>query len=87
MLCVRHNSRWTRREESDFYRTVSTFGIERDLTRKNEFNWMRFRNIARLERKTDDSLRSYYIAFRNMCERACRWPANEAGLSDATGMG
>nr|XP_018669889.1 chromodomain-helicase-DNA-binding protein 7 isoform X2 [Ciona intestinalis] len=78
-------TRWTRREEADFYRTVSTFGIERE-PRSGEFLWRRFRNIARLDRKTDESLRSYYIAFRNMCEQVCRWK-EEPGTSDGTNIG
>ncbi|XP_076818794.1 uncharacterized protein LOC143464735 isoform X2 [Clavelina lepadiformis] len=80
-----HQSRWTRREEADFYRTVSTFGIERD-PRTGDFAWQRFRNIARLDRKSDDCLRSYYLAFRNMCEQVCRWKG-EPGTADGTGMG
>ena len=78
-------SRWTRREEGDFYRTVSTFGIERD-PRTKDFTWRKFRNIARLDKKTDESLRSYYLAFRRMCEQICQWKG-EPGTSDGTGVG
>lgn len=78
-------SRWTRREEADFYRTVSTYGIERD-PRTKEFTWLKFRNIARLDKKTDDSLRAYYLAFRRMCEQICQWKGGP-GTSDGTGVG
>jgi len=80
-----HNRKWTRRDEADFYRAVSTFGIERD-PRSGELLWDRFRSVAKLDRKSDESLRSYYIAFRNMCERVCRWKG-PAGASDGTGVG
>ena len=62
--------RWTKREESDFYRAVSTFGTERAAT--GQFKWDRFRLVAKLDKKSDVSLTNYYIAFRAMCERTCR---------------
>ena len=62
--------RWTKREESDFYRAVSTFGTER--LPNGTFKWDRFRLVAKLEKKSDLSLTNYYIAFRAMCERTCR---------------
>ena len=63
--------RWTKREESDFYRAVSTFGTEMD-SKIGQFKWDRFRLVAKLDKKTDLSLTNYYIAFRAMCERTCR---------------
>ena len=62
--------RWTKREESDFYRAVSTFGTE--MAPSGQFKWDRFRLVAKLDKKTDVSLTNYYIAFRAMCERTCR---------------
>ena len=62
--------RWTKREESDFYRAVSTFGTEMAST--GQFKWDRFRLVAKLDKKSDVSLTNYYIAFRAMCERTCR---------------
>uniref|UniRef100_A0A6Q2XW96 DNA helicase n=1 Tax=Esox lucius TaxID=8010 RepID=A0A6Q2XW96_ESOLU len=56
--------RWTRREECDFYRVVSTFG-EPDL------EWTRFRTFARLDKKTDESLSRYFRCFMAMCRRVC----------------
>ncbi|CBY38713.1 unnamed protein product [Oikopleura dioica] len=64
------NERWTKREESDFYRAVSTFGTE--MLPNGTFNWEKFRMVAKLDKKTDTSLTNYYIAFRAMCERTCR---------------
>uniref|UniRef100_A0A3Q3MAK6 Chromodomain helicase DNA binding protein 8 n=1 Tax=Mastacembelus armatus TaxID=205130 RepID=A0A3Q3MAK6_9TELE len=70
--------RWTRREECDFYRVVSTFGVE---TMKKEpglpeggepdFDWTRFRTFARLDKKTDESLSRYFRSFVAMCRRVC----------------
>ncbi|XP_078120813.1 chromodomain-helicase-DNA-binding protein 8 isoform X2 [Sander vitreus] len=70
--------RWTRREECDFYRVVSTFGVEKikkelglpeggDL----DFDWNRFRTFARLDKKTDESLSRYFRSFVAMCRRVC----------------
>lgn len=70
--------RWTRREEADFYRVVSTFGVvfDPDLGR---FDWTKFRAMARLHKKTDESLQKYLWAFTAMCRRVCRLPPREGG--------
>uniref|UniRef100_A0A7N8Y009 Chromodomain helicase DNA binding protein 6 n=1 Tax=Mastacembelus armatus TaxID=205130 RepID=A0A7N8Y009_9TELE len=78
LLCLR----WTRREQADFYRTVSSFGVVYDPERKT-FDWSQFRALARLERKTDESLERYFNAFVNMCRTACKLPPRkEEGLVD-----
>uniref|UniRef100_A0A7N6AZU6 DNA helicase n=1 Tax=Anabas testudineus TaxID=64144 RepID=A0A7N6AZU6_ANATE len=58
--------RWTRREECDFYRVVSTFGGG-----DGDFDWTRFRTFARLDKKTDESLSRYFRSFVAMCRRVC----------------
>ncbi|XP_053723413.1 chromodomain-helicase-DNA-binding protein 6-like isoform X1 [Synchiropus splendidus] len=74
--------RWTRREQSDFYRAVSSFGVVYDPERKT-FDWSQFRALARLERKTDESLERYFNSFVNMCRTACKLPPRkEEGLVD-----
>uniref|UniRef100_A0A8C9Y643 Chromodomain helicase DNA binding protein 6 n=1 Tax=Sander lucioperca TaxID=283035 RepID=A0A8C9Y643_SANLU len=74
--------RWTRREQADFYRTVSSFGVVYDPERKS-FDWSQFRALARLERKTDESLEKYFNSFVNMCRTACKLPPRkEEGLVD-----
>uniref|UniRef100_A0A674AXS6 Chromodomain helicase DNA binding protein 6 n=1 Tax=Salmo trutta TaxID=8032 RepID=A0A674AXS6_SALTR len=65
--------RWTRREQADFYRTVSSFGVVYDPEKKT-FDWSQFRSFARLERKTDESLERYFSSFVSMCRTACRLP-------------
>lgn len=73
--------RWTRREQSDFYRTVSSFGVVFDPERK-QFDWSQFRSLARLERKTDESLERYFNSFVSMCRTACKLPPRkEEGVS------
>lgn len=72
-FCV---SRWSRREEADFYRVVSTFGVERD-PKSGELQWENFRNIAHLDRKYDDTLSEYFRAFYHMCLSVCRRIPND----------
>jgi len=64
-------SHWSRREEADFYRVVSTFGVERDW-RTMEFRWAKFRALARLDKKHDDTLTEYFRSFYHMCLIVCR---------------
>ncbi|XP_020861569.1 chromodomain-helicase-DNA-binding protein 7 isoform X2 [Phascolarctos cinereus] len=66
--------KWTRREEADFYRVVSTFGIIFDPV-KQQFDWNQFRAFARLDKKSDESLEKYFNCFVAMCRRVCRMPA------------
>lgn len=66
--------RWTRREEADFYRVVSTFGVVFDPV-KQQFDWNQFRAFARLDKKSDESLEKYFSCFVAMCRRVCRMPA------------
>ncbi|XP_008406537.1 chromodomain-helicase-DNA-binding protein 6 isoform X3 [Poecilia reticulata] len=81
-LFLEWQRRWTRREQADFYRTVSSFGVVYDPERK-AFDWSQFRALARLERKTDESLERYFNSFVNMCRTACKLPPKkEEGLAD-----
>uniref|UniRef100_A0A9J8BIC1 Chromodomain helicase DNA binding protein 7 n=1 Tax=Cyprinus carpio carpio TaxID=630221 RepID=A0A9J8BIC1_CYPCA len=76
--------RWTRREEADFYRVVSTFGVVYDVHRQC-FDWSQFRAFARLDKKTDESLEKYYYSFVAMCKRVCRMQIkSETELPDPT---
>ncbi|KAK7915970.1 hypothetical protein WMY93_011731 [Mugilogobius chulae] len=81
-LFLEWQRRWTRREQADFYRTVSSFGVVYDPERK-VYDWSQFRALARLERKTDESLERYFNSFVNMCRTACKLPPRkEEGLID-----
>uniref|UniRef100_A0A8C9FF15 Chromodomain helicase DNA binding protein 9 n=1 Tax=Pavo cristatus TaxID=9049 RepID=A0A8C9FF15_PAVCR len=75
---IERQQRWTRREEADFYRVVSTFGVVFDPER-GRFDWTKFRAMARLHKKTDESLEKYLYAFMSMCRRVCRLPSKEEG--------
>ncbi|KAM9626527.1 chromodomain-helicase-DNA-binding protein 7 isoform 4-T5 [Trichechus inunguis] len=72
--------KWTRREEADFYRVASTFGVIFDPV-KQQFDWNQFRAFARLDKKSDESLEKYFSCFVAMCRRVCRMPskADDAG--------
>ncbi|XP_046701763.1 LOW QUALITY PROTEIN: chromodomain-helicase-DNA-binding protein 6 [Silurus meridionalis] len=81
-LFLEWQRRWTRREQADFYRTVSSFGVVYDPEKK-VFDWSQFRIFARLERKTDESLERYFWSFVSMCRTACRLPPRkDEGLVD-----
>ena len=60
--------KWSRREESDFYRVVSSFGIEYNK-KTDTFDWTRFRMYAKLEKKLDETLTEYFKAFYAMCKK------------------
>lgn len=55
---------------------VSTFGVVFDPDR-GQFDWTKFRAMARLHKKTDESLEKYLYAFMSMCRRVCRLPSKE----------
>lgn len=60
--------KWSRREEADFYRVVSSYGVEYDRI-TNVFDWNKFRQFSRLEKKHDETLTEYFKAFYAMCKR------------------
>jgi len=64
-----NNRKWSRRDESDFYRIISSFGVEYN---KNEdgYDWNKFRALSKLDKKSDFSLTEYFKAFYAMCKRA-----------------
>ncbi|XP_059563041.1 chromodomain-helicase-DNA-binding protein 6 isoform X2 [Myotis daubentonii] len=76
--------RWTRREQADFYRTVSSFGVVYDQEKKT-FDWAQFRIISRLDKKSDESLEHYFYSFVAMCRHVCRLPPwKDGGPPDPT---
>ncbi|XP_027767017.1 chromodomain-helicase-DNA-binding protein 8-like, partial [Empidonax traillii] len=64
---------WSRREQSDFLRVASTFGVELDAA-SGRFRWGRFRALANLERRSDQELTRFYHGFVAMCRQVCRLP-------------
>lgn len=47
---------------------------------RGRFDWTKFRAMARLHKKTDESLEKYLYAFMSMCRRVCRLPSKEGGF-------
>ena len=68
---VESRQRWVRREEAEFYRVVSTYGVEKDRD-SGEYKWDTFRKLANLEKKYDETLTVYFKAFYHMCNLVCR---------------
>ena len=73
---VESRQRWVRREESEFYRVVSSFGVERDRT-TGKYQWDTFRSLANLDKKFPETLTAYFEAFHHMCKLVCRRFATE----------
>lgn len=63
--------RWSRREESDFYRILAAFGVELDQESGN-YNWTNFKKLAKLERKYDHRMQEFYEHYRVMCLKVCK---------------
>lgn len=88
---VEKKTRWTRREEADFYRVASTFGVESNKRGSNDefprqYVWDTFRQLANLNKKDDDQLTDYMHAFYFMCRRVCNklTPQEEGMISLCT---
>jgi len=62
--------RWSRREVTDFYRVVTTFGVVYDEAAKT-YDWSKFRKLAKLDKKDDERITAYFEEFSAMCRRVC----------------
>lgn len=78
MRQMEKQSKWSRREEQNFYRTISTFGV--DSIAPNMYAWDRFREIGQLEKKLDETLNDYFVAFFFMCKKICHKLTDEDKL-------
>ncbi|VDL18606.1 unnamed protein product [Hymenolepis diminuta] len=84
--------KWSRREEADFYRVVSSFGVEQIMRSPHQsptslvsrarvfagYNWTNFKGLANLSKKNDQAITEYYNAFFTMCHRVCKEPLPES---------
>ena len=61
--------KWAKREENDFYKVISTFGLQ--YAPNGDIVWNKFRMLASLHRKSDIALNQYYEVFKSMCEKVC----------------
>lgn len=60
--------RWSKRERSDFYKTVTIYGLERSLSdNKGLYDWDRFRQLANLVHKSDTEMDEYLAFMLALC--------------------
>ncbi|XP_037928102.1 uncharacterized protein LOC119662531 isoform X10 [Teleopsis dalmanni] len=65
--------KWNRREEYEFLRVLTGYGV--DLQPPTSMgtslapDWIKFKQMAHLERKSDETLSDYYKVFIAMCKR------------------
>merc|ERR1711994_1219743 len=43
--------------------------LQKRWNRREEFDWERFKQLSKLDKKFDETLTEYYLAFVDMCER------------------
>lgn len=60
--------KWTKREEADFFRVVSSYGVIYNRKKKS-YDWTKFKSLAKLEKKSDEDLTEYYKHFVMMCKK------------------
>ena len=60
--------RWNRREEIEFFRTLVAYGVNYN-TKGSQYDWERFKQLSKLDKKFDETLTEYYLAFLDMCEK------------------
>lgn len=68
--------KWSRREEGDFYRTISSFGVDYKREEKR-YDWNKFRSLGKLEKKMDETMDEYYKAFVTMCKKVTSKPLTD----------
>jgi hypothetical protein len=64
---VDSSNRWQKKHRGDFLRTVLSFGVE-TVPGDPNIRWDRFREISKLEKRTDSSLDVYYYKFVSACK-------------------
>ncbi|KAI9491153.1 SNF2 family N-terminal domain-containing protein [Zychaea mexicana] len=78
------SNRWTKKNKADFLRTILSFGLETHPD-ETDVQWGRFKEIAGLEKKTDESLDLYLQKFLASCEETLKRPKPEQENQKATG--
>ncbi|KAI8991556.1 hypothetical protein BDF20DRAFT_845263 [Mycotypha africana] len=64
------SNRWTKKNKSDFLKTLMSFGVERDG--EDGLKWDRFREIAGLDKKSDEALTNHYREIMASCEESVK---------------
>lgn len=85
--------KWNRREEYEFLRVLTGYGVDmlptstmvgmgNTTTTTALPDWLKFKQMAHLERKSDETLSDYYKVFIAMCKRKAgvKLSDNEKGL-------
>eukprot|EP00731_Ephydatia_muelleri_P027006 Em0018g1106a len=72
--------KWSKREEQDFARVVSFFGVVFNK-QTNKYDWSKFRQLANLTKKSDERLTLYFHDFKEMCIRVLKRKSIRRGLS------
>lgn len=70
------NKKLNRKEENDFYRAIMAYGIEHSKDGK-KIVWDRFKALARLDKKYDETMNEFYLAFMAACKKAIKEPLDE----------
>ncbi|XP_057666138.1 chromodomain-helicase-DNA-binding protein 7 isoform X2 [Diorhabda carinulata] len=60
--------RWSKREEADFFRVASSYGVIY-YRKKKSYDWIKFKQLAKLEKKSEEELTEYYKHFVMMCKK------------------
>jgi len=69
--------KWSRREEQNFYRAISVYGVDCIDSNKNLYNWTQFKELSQLDKKLDETLTDYYQSFYAMCMKSCNRAINQ----------
>jgi len=78
--------KWNRREEYEFLRVLTGYGVDLHLSTPMGSNgsslspdWTKFKQMAHLERKSDETLTDYYKVFVAMCKRQAGLKLTDSG--------
>jgi chromodomain-helicase-DNA-binding protein 7 len=71
MRQIEKQSKWSRREEQNFYRALASFGVDCIDKENGVYAWDRFKEIGQLDKKLDETLTDYYTSFYYMCRKVC----------------
>ncbi|KAL0088183.1 P-loop containing nucleoside triphosphate hydrolase protein [Phycomyces blakesleeanus] len=65
------SNRWSKKNKGDFLRVLMSYGVDTELN-EPDIRWDRFKEIAGLEKKTDESLDLYYQTIISACDEVMK---------------
>ncbi|KAG0167130.1 Chromodomain helicase DNA binding protein [Apophysomyces sp. BC1034] len=74
------SNRWVKKSRADFLRTVLSFGIE-TIPGDPDIQWDRFKEIAGLEKRTNESMDIYYHKFYVACQEIVKRHQEQTALA------